>query len=144
MQTSEHGILLTKNFEGYRGTAYQDSNGIWTLGYGETQGISAGMTCTPAQADQWLRAYVAVVDAAMTRELGSIKLTQNQWDALSDFGYNLGANVLLGSTLLRDLQAGNYAAAAEEIPRWCHDQSGDVIQGLLDRRNAEKSLFLTA
>ncbi|MNH36694.1 Lysozyme RrrD [compost metagenome] len=68
-------------------------------------------------------------------------LNQNQWDALVSFTYNLGAANLESSTLRRLLNAGNYASAAEQFPRW-NKAGGKVLAGLVRRRAAERDLFL--
>lgn len=71
-----------------------------------------------------------------------IAISQNQYDALCSFTFNLGSGALKGSTLLKRLNEGNLRAAADEFPKWCHD-NGKVVKGLLNRRNAERSLFLS-
>ena len=73
--------------------------------------------------------------------LVSAELTQSQFDALVSFTYNLGASALARSTLLKKLNAGDYAGAAEEFERW-DKCNGKPLAGLARRRHAEKSLFL--
>ena len=68
-------------------------------------------------------------------------LSQNQWDALISFTYNLGAANLESSTLRRLLNAGDYAGAAEQFPRW-NKAGGRVLPGLVRRRAAEQALFM--
>lgn len=73
--------------------------------------------------------------------LVTVPLSQNQWDALVSFTYNLGAANLEWSTLLRKLNAGDYAAAADQFPRW-NKGGGKVLVWLVRRRAAERDLFL--
>jgi len=146
MQTSEKGIALIKEFEGCRLTAYQDSVGVWTIGYGWTQpvdGVSVGkgMTITQEIAENLLRSGLAQYEKGVTR-LVNVAINQNQFDALVDFAYNLGVKALEGSTLLKKLNAGDYAGAATEFPKW-NKAGGKVLNGLTRRREAERALFLS-
>lgn len=72
--------------------------------------------------------------------LVTVVFNQNGFDALVDFAFNLGNNALSGSTLLRKLNAGDFAGAADEFPKWCH-AGGKLVPGLLRRRQAEQRLF---
>lgn len=146
MQISENGITLIKAFEGCRLTAYQDSVGVWTIGYGWTQpvdgkSVSKGMVITQQKANQLLTEGVAQYESGVTN-LVTVPLNQNQLDALVDFAYNLGVNALRGSTLLKKLNAGDYAGAANEFTKW-NKAGGKELAGLTRRREAEKSLFLS-
>ena len=137
---STSGVALTKKFEGLKLTAYQDQVGRWTIGYGHTGlSVHGGLTITQEEADQLLlsdlAAAVTCVNHAMTGVIG-----QNQFDALVDFVFNLGCASLLGSTLLRMTNAGDFAGAAEQFLRWDH-AGGKVVPGLLKRRQAEMALF---
>lgn len=95
---------------------------------------------TPAQADQILKAALLEYEAAVSRYV-QVPLSQKQFDALVDFAYNAGAQSLRTSTLLRLLNAGDYAAAAEQFGRWVNG-GGKRLPGLVRRREAEKQLFL--
>ncbi len=140
---SSKGLALTEQFEGLRLTAYQDSVGVWTIGYGHTgSDVHPGLTITQQQASDLLRKDVASAVATVNR-LVSVPLTQNQFDALVDFVFNAGAGNFADSTLLRDLNAGNYAGAAAQFPRWVH-AGNQILPGLVTRRNAEQALFLQA
>ncbi len=98
-----------------------------------------GMTCTQEQAEQWLQEDVQSAVDAVNR-LVTVQLTQNQFDALVDFTFNLGSGNLQSSTLLRLLNAGNYAGAAGEFEKW-DKAGGQALPGLLRRRQAERDLF---
>ena len=141
MNYSSTGRALTEQSEGLRLTAYQDSVGVWTIGYGHTNGVHAGMTCTQEQADQWLQedvqGAVYVVNSVVTAPLN-----QNQFDALVDFVFNLGSGNFQSSTLLKLLNQGDYQGASNEFPKWNH-AGGVVVNGLTTRRLAEQKLFDT-
>ena len=146
MQTSEKGIALIKEFEGCKLTAYQDSIGVWTIGYGWTQPVDgkqirAGMTMKQETAERLLKTGLVSYESDVSR-LVKVGLTQEQFDALVAFTYNLGARSLSTSTLLRKLNAGDYAGAAEEFLRW-NKAGGKVLNGLTRRREAERALFLS-
>lgn len=146
MQTSEKGIALIKQFEGCKLTAYQDSVGVWTIGYGWTQPVDgkpirAGMTIKQQTAERLLKTGLVSYESDVSR-LVKVGLTQGQFDALVSFTYNLGARSLSTSTLLRKLNAGDYAGAADEYLRW-NKAGGKVLNGLTRRREAERALFLS-
>ena len=146
MQTSEKGIALIKQFEGCKLTAYQDSVGVWTIGYGWTQPVDgkpirAGMTIKQETAERLLKTGLVSYESDVSR-LVKVGLSQGQFDALVSFTYNLGARSLSTSTLLRKLNAGDYAGAADEFLRW-NKAGGKVMNGLTRRREAERALFLS-
>lgn len=143
---SEKGIALLKKFEGCELTAYQDSVGVWTIGYGWTQPVgdrpvSKEMVITQDVADSLLRSGI-VQYAKEVAGLVNVDVDQNQLDALIDFAYNLGVKALKSSTLLKKLNAGDYAGAADEFPKW-NKAGGKVLRGLVERRAAERTLFLS-
>ncbi|MCL2660897.1 MAG: lysozyme [Acidobacteriaceae bacterium] len=134
------GLRMTKMFEGLSLTAYADSGGVWTIGYGHTGlDIHQGLTITREQADKLLTEDVARAAEAVNR-LVKVPLTQNQFDALVDFTFNLGPGALTGSTLLRLLNSGDYNGAAAQFERWVH-AGGVPLPGLIRRRRAEAELF---
>lgn len=146
MQTSEKGIALIKEFEGCKLTAYRDSVGVWTIGYGWTQPVDgkpirAGMTIKQETAERLLKTGLVSYESDVSR-LVKVGLTQGQFYALVSFTYNLGARSLSTSTLLRKLNAGDYAGAADEFLRW-NKAGGKVLNGLTRRREAERALFLS-
>ncbi|MEG2567189.1 MAG: lysozyme [Acinetobacter sp.] len=146
MQTSDKGIALIKEFEGCKLTAYQDSVGVWTIGYGWTQPVDgkpirAGMTIKQETAERLLKTGLVSYESDVSR-LVKVALTQGQFDALVSFTYNLGARSLSTSTLLRKLNASDYSGAADEFLRW-NKAGGKVLNGLTRRREAERSLFLS-
>ena len=139
MKLGEKGTEILKYFEGCKLTAYQDSVGVWTIGYGHTKGVYDGMTITQDEAEQMLltelEEYEGYIESMVT-----VPLTQNQFDALVVWIYNLGPTNFKNSTLLKELNAGNYNAAGQEITRW-NKAGGKVLAGLVKRREAEAELF---
>lgn len=137
---SDNGLALTKQFEGCKLSAYQDQVGVWTIGYGHTgAGVASGLTITQDQADALLTSDIAAA-ATFVNQIVTVPLQQNQFDALVDFVFNLGRTRFGGSTLLKNLNTGDFAGAAAQILVWDH-AGGQVVAGLLRRRQAEKALF---
>lgn len=139
MMTSQDGIDLIKKFEGCRLTAYQDSVGVWTIGYGSTKDIKKGMKISKLMADGFLRDDLEEAEEAVN-ELVDADLTQNEFDALASFTFNLGRGNLANSTLLKKLNAGDKSGASEEFTRWVY-AGGKELEGLVRRRKAEQALF---
>jgi lysozyme len=140
MTITERGLALIKEFEGCRLEAYQDSVGVWTIGYGHTRGVTEGMTCTQEQADKWLDKDVCGAESAVMFWV-EVALSSLQFDALVSFVYNLGPTKFRGSTLLQRLNERKYVHAADEFLRW-NKAGGKVVAGLTRRRQAERELFL--
>ena len=139
MQISKAGLDLIKQFEGLYLQAYRCPAGVPTIGYGHTAGVAMGQTITQQQADDYLRRDVRQFERAVERQV-SVPLTQGQFDALVSFAFNLGEGALAQSTLLRLLNAGDYAGAAAQFDRW-NKAGGRVLPGLVRRRAAERALF---
>jgi lysozyme len=140
MTHSKKGIQLTENFEGVRLGSYQDSGGIWTIGYGHTNGVGPGMACTQAQAEQWLAQDYAWAEGEVNRMV-EVQPTQGEFDGLTDFTFNCGRGNFDHSTLLKLVNEDDMADAAEQFERW-DKVDGKVVAGLLRRRLAEKDEFL--
>lgn len=142
MQYSQSGLSLTEQFEGCRLTAYLDSGCVPTIGYGHTNGVMIGNTCTQFQAEQWLMEDIqrSITDV---NQLVTVQLNQGEFDALVDFDFNIGRGNLARSTLLVDLNAGNFSAAAAQFQVW-DKCDGTVLAGLLRRRLAESAEFTGA
>ena len=139
MNYSKSGLQLTERFEGCKYVAYQDQRGIWTLGYGHTFGVVEGMACTQEQAEAWLIADTAWAVSVVNKYV-AITVTQGEFDAMTDFVFNVGAGNFEHSALLRLVDAGQFAQAAEEFEKWDHC-GGQVVAGLLRRRLAEAQEF---
>jgi GH24 family phage-related lysozyme (muramidase) len=140
-KTSQSGINLIKEFEGYSPNIYEDVVGKKTIGYGhliKPGEIFCGIMLEQAErilAEDLYEAEKAVHD--LVKE----PVSQNEFDALVSFTFNLGRNALKNSTLLRLLNAGSIEAAADQFLRWDH-AGGKVVHGLTRRRVAERSMFL--
>lgn len=140
MQTSQNGINLIKSSEGCKLQAYKDVVGVVTIGYGHTEaGLQMGTTWTQDQVDQALAKDLVKFEKAVTAAC-KVSLTQNQFDALVCFSYNIGAGAMTGSTLVKKINAGDFAAAALEFSKW-NKAGGKEVAGLTRRREAEKNLF---
>ena len=139
MHTSEKGLALIRQFEGLRLLAYKCAAGVWTIGYGSTAGVKPGQSITKERAEELLREDVSRFEAAVSR-LVTVPLSQGQFDALVAFAFNCGEGALERSTLLRLLNAGQYAEAALQFGRWVKG-GGKELPGLVRRRAAERALF---
>ncbi len=139
---NDAALELIKRHEGLRTTAYKCPAGVWTLGYGHTRYVRQGQQCTETQAEVWLMDDLRESEQAVDY-LVKVPLTDNQRGALVSFVFNVGAGNFAASTLLRKLNAGDYAGAADEFARW-NKASGKVLAGLTRRRAAEAELFSAA
>lgn len=114
---------------------------MWTVGWGSTgNGISRGTVWTQEQADSALLSRIEAFAAQVKAAVG-LRVNQNQFDALVSLCYNIGPGNLRGSTLIRDVNGGKTIEAADEFLKWDHI-GGISNQGLLNRRKAERALFL--
>lgn len=141
MKVSNNGINLVKRFEGLELKAYRDSVGILTIGYGHTHAVKAGDIITGEQADAFLREDLQVAELTVNTNV-KVKLTQGQFDALVSFVFNLGSGNFVKSTLIKKLNVGDYAGAADEFGKWVN-AGGKKLPGLVKRRAAEREVFLT-
>lgn len=140
MKINDRGLAIVKKFEGLELRSYQDSVGVWTIGYGRTKGVKKDQSCTEAQAEAWLREDLAQAEADVTR-LITTPLSSNQFSALVSFTFNLGGKNLSTSTLRRLVNARDFAGAANQFLHWAH-AGGKLLLGLQRRRQAERELFL--
>lgn len=144
MKTSQAGIDLIHSFETLRLKAYPDPGSKdgkpWTNGWGSTgPDIKEGTAWTKEYADARFASKLTEVEAAVSKAV-AVQLTQNQFDALVSFTYNLGIGNLKSSTLLKMLNEGFYANAGLQLLRW-DKNDGKVMAGLTRRRKAELKLF---
>ena len=119
--------------------AYQCAAGVWTIGYGHTKGVQPGDEWSEDHANHMLEVeleeYENYVSTAVT-----VPLSQNQFDALVSWVYNLGNGNLTSSTMLKVLNSGDYAGVPAQIKRW-NKAGGKVLEGLTRRRQAEADMF---
>ncbi len=135
------GIALIKSFEGFSPVAYRCPAGVLTIGYGFTDGVKEGNTMSREQADKRL-VYEAreYENAVFTATFGNVN--QNELDALVSFSWNIGIRGMEKSTVIREHNKGNKAAAAKAFLMW-NKAGGKVMNGLVRRRAAEAALYLT-
>jgi len=139
MKISDAGLELIKSFEGLYLKAYLCPAKVWTIGYGHTLGVKPGDVITKDQAEALLRKDLEQFEAVVNRSV-SVPITQGQFDSLVSLCYNLGAKAFVTSTLLKKLNAGDYAGAAMEFERW-NKAGGVILPGLVRRRRKERELF---
>ncbi|MDO5086614.1 MAG: DUF1521 domain-containing protein [Comamonadaceae bacterium] len=143
MKMSQAGLNMVKKYEGLYTKAYYCPAGVLTIGYGHTgPDVKPGQRITAAQAENLLRKDMAQFENAVKR-LVKVPLTQGQFDALVSFSFNVGAGALGKSTLLKKLNAGDYAGAQAEFKRW-NKGGGRVLPGLVKRRAEEAQMFGSA
>jgi lysozyme len=141
MKIGAKGIALIKQFEGFKNSAYLDTGGVPTIGYGTTKGVKMGQIITESKAEEYLKRDVSSAEVTVNKSV-KVPLTQNQFDALVCFVYNVGSGNFNSSTLLKLLNAGKYDQVDDQLLRWNKD-NGKVIAGLTRRRQAEGVLFNT-
>lgn len=138
-RVNAESLALIKQWEGLRLTAYEDVGGVLTIGYGSTSDVEPGMKITRAQAHRRLVKDLAVAEGTVD-SLVKVDLTPNQFGALVSFVFNVGTNAFAKSTLLRKLNAGDYASVPSELARW-NKVKGKTVAGLANRRAAEAGLW---
>lgn len=151
MKTSKNGIKFLKNEEGCKLYAYDDMTGVpvkaggicrgtLTIGVGHTgKDVYPGQTITDAQAEEILAKDI-ISRENIINSLVKVPLTQNQFDALVSFVYNIGESAFKNSTMLKLINSKNFKAAAEQFALW---HRGNGVPHLLDnRRKREKTLFV--
>lgn len=141
MNISQKGIDLIKKFEGCRLIAYRCPAGVLTIGYGHTgSDVHLNQAITMEEAEHLLKQDLAV-HCNNVSKLVIVPLSQNQFDALVSFEYNVGYGAFKNSTLLKLLNEGKYINASQQFERWKY-AGGKVLEGLVRRRQAEKNLFM--
>lgn len=144
MKTSQAGIDLIKQFEGVRLESYVCPAGVLTVGVGHTSAAGSpkvvpGMKITYQEANAILANDLVKYEDAVDR-LVKVPLTQNQFDALVSFTFNVGEGALAKSTLLKKLNAGDYDAVPAELMKWTKG-GGKELPGLVRRRRAECAMW---
>jgi len=141
VKVSADCIALIRHFEGCKLKAYKCPAGVWTIGYGHTGAdVLPDTEWTQEQADNRLMKDLGFYESDVLRYV-TVPLTQNQFDALVSFTYNLGASNLRRSTLLDMLNDGRYEGAADQFLLWVN-RGSKFEKGLTRRRKAERLLFL--
>lgn len=146
-------LATLKQWEGKIGTkgkpalvAYLDTGGVWTIGWGHTKTARQGMVISEDQAEALLKSDLTEFETLVEKHV-TVPLTDNQFGALVLFAFNIGPgsekrNIsgFTTSTLLRMLNQGGYEQVPTQLLRWVKD-NGKVVQGLINRRNAEIELW---
>jgi lysozyme len=148
---SAAGLGLIKQYEqGPNGgpalVAYRDVAGVWTIGWGHTGGVYKGDTITATEADYLLAQDLAPVESAVSARTDPTMTTDSQFAAMVSFTFNIGAAGFLGSSVRRYHNERDYADAARAFLLWDKAQVDGrlvTVAGLLERRNAERTLYLT-
>lgn len=139
---------LIAGVEGLRLTVYQDTGGVWTVGYGHVVQPADGLypyttkrTITQAEADALFAKDTAAAERTV-RENVHTSITPNQYASLVSLAFNIGESAFANSTLVKKLNAGDIAGAADEFMRWVYD-NGTRVTGLVSRRERERAIFLS-
>ena len=146
MSVSNKGVDLICEFEGKRLVAYDDGVGVWTIGFGTIKypngtRVKKGDTCTLEQAKEYMRHDLIEFEHTVNSSVKA-PLNQNQFDALVSLAYNIGSSAFKSSTLVKKLNTGDYQGASDQFNVWVN-AGGKRMQGLANRRDKEKLLFLS-
>ncbi len=136
---NKEALDLIKRWEGLKLEAYQDTGGVWTIGYGHTLTAKPGMRILESTAEELLRRDLRDAERAVERMV-KVDLTDGQFGALVSFVFNVGAEAFRTSTLLKRLNSGDYDAVPGQLMRWVKD-NGRTLPGLVNRRAAEVGLW---
>ena len=153
MNISAEGVNAIKRFEGFREDAYQDTAGVWTIGYGTTEkalgyAVTPGMKMSKSEANTYLMEHLKSSYVPTVKRYVTAEATQGEFDAMVSFVYNLGSGNFSESTLLKKFNAGDHEGAANEFVRWNKAKNAktgkkEALAGLTTRRLAEKETFLS-
>lgn len=135
MKVSDNGLNLIKQFEGCRLDSYKDSAGVWTIGYGHTSGVYKNQVISQMEADLLLKQDLVKAELAVNKYDNKYHWTQNQFDALVSFAFNIGSINQLTAKGTRSI-----AEISAKIPSY-RKAGGKILPGLVKRRAAEKELF---
>jgi GH24 family phage-related lysozyme (muramidase) len=144
--TSAAGRKAITDREGNVLTAYQDSVGIWTIGVGHTSAaglpkVAKGLKITAAESDEILSRDLKTFEAGV-RAAVKVPLSQNEFDALVSLAFNIGVGAFSKATLVKKLNAGDRAGAADQFLVW-NKAGGKTLKGLVTRRQSERKQFLS-
>lgn len=135
---SAAGLVGITSYEGFRDTAYNDGVGVSTIGFGTTEGVKPGDKISVEKALVRALTDIKRFEGALKRCV-KVPLSQNEYDAYISLSYNIGSGAFCSSTLVKKLNAGNYAGACAAISSW-NRAGGKVSKGLVKRREAERKL----
>lgn len=145
MQTSSQGIRALMKSEAFEPVAYQDSVGVWTIGYGTTRirgvPVRKGQRITQDEAREELVIFCRGLENALNSALAKTPTKQNEFDAFVNIGYNIGLPGMLDSTFLKRHIAGDKKGCAEAM-KWWNKAGGKTLKGLVNRREREANMYL--
>jgi len=140
MKISQKGIDLIKKFEGCKLQAYLCPAGVWTIGAGHTKGVKKGMVITQQQAETFLKDDIKPIETLLNGM--GINYTQGQFDALTNFIFNLGQGNFKSSTMYKYIVAKKSdLEITDQMIKW-HNAGGKPLLGLKKRRCEEANMFL--
>jgi lysozyme len=144
MRMTEEGLALIRRFEGLRTDAYRDAVGVWTIGFGHTSmagppEVTPGLSISREEASAILARDVEKFAAGVC-EAVTVPLNDAQFSALVSFAYNVGLGALRGSSVLKAVNAGDFAEVPRRLALWVK-AGGRTLPGLVKRRAAEGKLF---
>jgi len=146
MRVSNKGLELIKTEESFQSKPYLCPAKIPTIGYGSTfyrNGRKVSLSDKAISKEEAAKLLIAVIERDFDiNPLIKVNITQNQFDALTSFAYNVGIGKFINSTLLRKLNEKDFAGASAEFPKWVR-ANGKVLKGLVNRRAKEQQLFLS-
>jgi len=141
MKTSQKGINIITAHEGLKLGAYICPAGVWTIGYGHTRTAKQGMSITASRAEELLKDDLKTAENAVNFQ--SLRLNQNQFDALVSFVFNVGSGNFRNSTLLRKAKLNpSDPSIRDEFSRWKMG-GGRTLPGLVKRRADEANLYFS-
>lgn len=141
MITGSEGLSLIKRFEGLYLESYLCPAKVWTIGYGHTKGVVKGQKITEEEAENFLKKDLAAAEKTVNSL--NVQLTQNQFDALVSFVFNLGSGNFLSSTLCKKVKKDpNDSTIKNEFGRWVNSK-GKKLPGLVKRRQEESELYFS-
>lgn len=135
LSLSAAALVGIATHEGYVGQAYQDIVGVWTIGFGTTEGVKPNQTITPVQAISRALTDAQKFEGAL-KQCVTVPLHQHEYDAYVSLSYNIGSGAFCRSTLVKKLNAGDYDGSCKEILRW-NRAGGKEVRGLTIRRQQE-------
>lgn len=142
-QINDAGLALVKRFEGLRLEAYRCPAGVLTIGYGSTgPHVKEGMIITPGEAERLLRADLSRFETGVDAMTGGFATSDNQFSAMVSLSFNIGLGNFATSSVLKRHKAGAFDRAADAFLMW-NKAKGNVLPGLVRRREAERELYLS-
>lgn len=143
MKLDDKGIDHIKQWEKLELEAYLPTpRDVPTIGYGHTKGVAMGLTCTEEQAEVWLDEDCDHAERAVN-QFTRVPMNQGQFNVLVSFVFNVGVGAFRRSTLLQEINEGNYKGVPAQLKRWVY-QDGEVLNGLVRRRKMEAEMFSKA